>query len=266
MGGMYRFLVTPKWLFGHALFLSVLVLFPALGFWQVGRHAQTSAQNELIEARLNDERRPVEELLAAPGPQDAAALEFRRVSATGVFRPSEEVLLTGTTDGGRPGHHVLTPLDLRGGGAILVNRGWVPFALDTPPVADAAPPSGEVTVDGVLIAGDPTGRVRAPAPGDERVLRLPSVDPPVIAAQTSGDLPPVYVQASRVEGVAEDALPHPAPAVEASETGTHLSYAVQWFAFTAVALIGYPLLVWRTARDRRAGEGSEARAPDALVR
>jgi surfeit locus 1 family protein len=265
MDAMYRFLLTPKWLFGHALFLAVLVLFPTLGSWQVGRHAQASAQNARIEARLTDGPRPVGELLAThDGPQSAAALEFRPVSATGVFRPSEEVLLTGATDAGRPGHHVLTPLELRDGSVILVNRGWVPFALDTPPVAEAAPPAGEVTVDGVLVAGDPPGRTRAPARGDDRVLRLTTVDLPVIDAQVGGDLPPVYVQAARVEGVAADALPHPPPAVEPSEAGTHLSYAGQWFAFTAVALIGYPLLVWRTARERRTGRSVPE--PEALVR
>ena len=46
--------------------------------------------------------------------------------------------------------------------------------------------------------------------------------------------------------------------------GPHLSYAFQWFSFTGVALVGYPLLLWLVARDRaRKGAGGDA-PPDDL--
>ena len=41
--------------------------------------------------------------------------------------------------------------------------------------------------------------------------------------------------------------------------GPHLNYAFQWFSFTGVALVGYPLLLWMVARDRaRKGAGDDA--------
>jgi cytochrome oxidase assembly protein ShyY1 len=44
------------------------------------------------------------------------------------------------------------------------------------------------------------------------------------------------------------ALPAPAPLPEVSE-GSHLSYAWQWFSFTAILLLGYPLLLRRSLRS-----------------
>jgi cytochrome oxidase assembly protein ShyY1 len=34
------------------------------------------------------------------------------------------------------------------------------------------------------------------------------------------------------------------------DNGPHLSYAVQWFIFSTIAVIGYPLILRRNARSR----------------
>ncbi len=63
-----------------------------------------------------------------------------------------------TSSDDRVGVHVLTPLVLRDGKVLLVNRGWVPAAADqhsypaVPPV-----PKGEVTITGRLKADETTG-------------------------------------------------------------------------------------------------------------
>jgi cytochrome oxidase assembly protein ShyY1 len=44
----------------------------------------------------------------------------------------------------------------------------------------------------------------------------------------------------------------PPPALD---EGPHFSYAVQWFTFTAIGLIGWPLLLRKAARDRQRSAG-----------
>ena len=59
------------------------------------------------------------------------------------------MLVYGRSLDGEPGHLVVTPLVLDDDDAILVIRGWVPFGDTTVPVADAAPPPDELTIDRV---------------------------------------------------------------------------------------------------------------------
>jgi cytochrome oxidase assembly protein ShyY1 len=47
--------------------------------------------------------------------------------------------------------------------------------------------------------------------------------------------------------------PIPAPLPDTSE-GPHLSYAIQWFTFAAIALVGYGLLVRRARRGTAASQ------------
>ena len=72
-----------------------------------------------------------------------------------------EFVLYGRTQNSQAGNHLLTPLLLAGGHAILVDRGWVPLDIDEPGAPGAAPPSGDVDVEGVLLSseGGPPGAV-----------------------------------------------------------------------------------------------------------
>ena len=49
---------------------------------------------------------------------------------------------------GQPGFHVVTPLKLADGRALLVNRGWIPLTEDGSTPTPPAPPSGQVVVTG----------------------------------------------------------------------------------------------------------------------
>jgi surfeit locus 1 family protein len=52
-------------------------------------------------------------------------------------------------------------------------------------------------------------------------------------------------------------LPEPAPLPELDE-GPHLSYAIQWFTFATIALVGYVVLSRRDRReDRTVGRTEE---------
>lgn len=240
-----RVLSKPKWIAGHLLVLFVVVLFVNLGLWQLERHRWRSALNQDIAAGLE---RP-------PAPLDTLAegeRAYRRVTVSGRYVPDADVLLSPRNERG-PGHHVLTPLRLDAGPVLIVDRGWVPYRFDTPPVPGAEAATGEVELRGVLL---PATEVDAKAFRDEegRVLRVQAVDPAVVApAPRDGVIPDVFLLL-REQEPSPGEIPVPGPLPE-PDAGPHLSYAVQWFLFAAVGVAGYPLLLRKTVRDARRETG-----------
>ncbi len=241
----YGFLRRPVWLAGIVLALAAIVLFVALGFWQLRRLDEKRAFNELVEDRLAAPTVELDALLAEAG-GDPEAIRFRRTRVTGTFAAAEEVLLAGRSYRGQPGYHVLTPFVIDADRAVLVDRGWVPFDIAGPPVP-LAPPGRSLTLSGIVDTNRYGRTFGSPGP-DGRVTRIGSVDLARLDEQTAADLLPVYVT---LDGVAGD-TPQPVPVGPAPlGEGPHLAYAVQWVLFAVVVLIGFPVLAYRTARVAR---------------
>ena len=248
----YRFARTPRWLIGHVVALAFAVLFASLGWWQVQRLDERRAFNTALEERLGGPPIPL------PAGEDAAAdagsLEWRRVSVTGTYDPTREVLVIARTNQGRSGHDVLTPLATPSG-TVLVNRGWVPLTEDEAPVAAATPPAAEVTVTGVLRQTQRRGSFGPIDPPDGTLDRVARVDLERLQAQFA-DLYPLWVHLT-----GQEPTPGPLPVLQPlpdRTDGPHLNYAVQWFVFTAIVLVGYPFVLKRNANRRpRPGRVSE---------
>ena len=223
-----------------------------LGFWQLDRLHGRRDVNARIRVGLAQPARPLGELLAE---HPATALGFRQITVTGTYDTADEVILYGRTLDGQNGNHVLTPLQPSDGGPlVIVDRGWVPFEMDTPPVGAAAPPSGTVTVTGALFPPDATG-------GD--VLTSPTVsrvDLTQLAATLGQDVLPMYVLLAEQDPAQPNGLPRPAPLPELTE-GPHLSYALQWFAFATIAVVGLVVLVRRDLQDQRSPDGATGHGP-----
>jgi len=230
-------LVAPAALGMHLIVLSVVAVLVSLGQWQVGRLQEVRTSNALLEERML--ATPVDlAALARSGPLDVDALEFRRVEVTGVFRADEEVLQRNRVDRGRSGFDVLTPLDLGEDLSVLVRRGWVPSVLDTPPVEEAAPPDGRVRITGVLERSVSQPAFGARDPDDGVLLRVFHPDTGRLDPQMSGTLLPMVLRLDPWPG--SDAMTLPvAPGPPTLDEGSHLSYAVQWHLFAALALIAY---------------------------
>jgi cytochrome oxidase assembly protein ShyY1 len=231
----------------------------ALGLWQLARLEQKRDLNASIRAGLAAAPLSVEGAIPADASPDD--LRYRRARATGTFDVEHEAVLYGRTQAGRAGNHLLTPLVLTDGSAIVVDRGWVPIAMDDPPVVGARPPSGTVTVDGFLLAseGDLPGADTDRGPEVRTLARL---DLSALQAQLPYRIAPVYLLL-REQTPPQGDLPAPTPLPELSE-GPHLSYAFQWFCFGAIALIGGVILVRRDRREpvtRAAGAPRSRRSP-----
>jgi surfeit locus 1 family protein len=238
-----RFLLRPRWLAGLGLVVLVAVTFTRLGVWQLHRLDERRAYEALVASRLAAAPVPLEDVLAGGG--DADAMRYRRVTASGTYDTAHEVILYGRTQGDQSGNHVLTPLILDDGSAVAVDRGWVPFEDDSPPLADAAPPDGTVRVTGVLLP--PEVETAPPSPAPSPTTTFAKVDLGALAAQVPYRLAPAYLLMGSQQP-APAALPLVAPLPDAADAPPHLSYAIQWFSFATIAVVGFVVLVRREYR------------------
>lgn len=216
----YRFARSPRWIATHVLVLGVVVGMVALGLWQLRRLDERRDRNDLIEARVTLPAEPVAALV--DGEPDVDELRFRAASASGAV---EAVRTVRTTQDGAPGYHVLRAVRVDGDRGVVVLAGFLAGEANPPSATDDA-----VAVDGFAV---PIGRTSRPVRREAERL----------AADTGLDLLPVLVQATTA-----DPPLTPVPRPEGGD-GPHLSYAVQWFLFGTVVVVGYPFLLRRRARD-----------------
>jgi cytochrome oxidase assembly protein ShyY1 len=229
-----------------------------LGIWQLDRLDQRRTRNAAVERGLALPARPIDQLIPAASDAAVDALAYRRAEATGRFAVEHEVVLYGRTLDGAAGNHLLTPLVMPDGRAVIIDRGWVPIEEDTPPVASAAPPAGSVTVTGVLIPPEPSDA----EPATRTPATVPSVDLRQLGAGLREPLVPLYLLLLEQRPAQSGPLPRPAP-LPAPDEGPHLSYAFQWFAFAAIALGGGAVLL---RVDLRRRSPTRADAPDTADR
>lgn len=192
------------------LAVIVAALCVGAGIWQLDRRAQRRARNAVLAARM---ALPPLELRAGTSADSARQ---RRVVARGVYDFSAERTWPGRSYDGTPGVALITPLRLADGAAVLVDRGWVPSpdAFHVDHGAYREPDSASVA--GIALV-TPRGR------GD---------------VATTGFLPFV-VQLEKPES---NGLPRRWP-VPAFDSGPHLSYAIQWFSFAVIALVGTAAMI-----------------------
>ena len=245
---MVRYIFTGKRLIATFLVLIGVVALCGLGMWQLDRHSQRAALNARIAAGL------AQSPVALETVGDPQSLDYRLVTARGEFDPTHEVLLRNRSFNGVTGYHVITPLRLSGRNeAVLVDRGWIPLTEASPDVRRKFnPPAGEMVVTG--IARQPETYVGGPqdpplSPERPRLDAWFRVDVARIQEQTPYPLLPLFIEVQPIPG-AEPTLPQPVAPPELDQ-GPHLGYAIQWFAFAGILVVGYVVLQRNTLR----GEG-----------
>ena len=231
----------------HVIVVALAILFINLGFWQLRRLEERKLENTVGESRFEAEPVELGLLLEASG-DDTESLEFRRATTTGVFQPDDEVLIRSQVHQGVAGFHVITPLLGEGANAVLINRGWVPLDADQVPVKAAPPPDGTVTVTGWVRPTQTRGALGPSDPDEGRLVTMSRVDIDRIQQQVPYELDPVYL--SQLDDLDGD-LPIPAPSPSFDDEGPHLAYAIQWFSFALIGLVGYFFLLRRAARRSR---------------
>lgn len=251
---MYRFVFSPRWLGALVAALLASAVMVSLGFWQLSRYEERSEINDRIDAVSSSA--PVDQILPAPASGDPvgdtapAASHWSTITVTGRYDPAHEVLVRGRTARGRVGFAVVTPLRRGDGTAVLVARGWVapaPEGLTVLPTVPP-PPDGEVSVQ---------ARVRPPESGAETVewrdgvLQTRRIDPAALAPHLPYPVYGNYLQLPGSDDPGLTTLP-----VRRENAWLNAGYAVQWWIFAGMALVGFGWLVRREAhRMRETGPG-----------
>jgi surfeit locus 1 family protein len=212
------------------LCLPIFLLLVGLGVWQLER----------LQWKLGLIAEITRNMAAAPIDLDAALTlgdraQYRPVSVTGHFENDKEAYLFTTGPDGAPVYHVLTPLLLRDGRVIMIDRGYIPIALREPASRRGSDPQRQMRVVGIWRTPDRPGPF-TPAPdlthhiwfardlsGIERAEKLKLAAPAILeaAASKNGESWPRGGQ-TRVD------LPN-----------DHLQYALTWFLLAAALLVVY---------------------------
>jgi surfeit locus 1 family protein len=218
-----------------ALTIAAVVSFVRLGLWQWHRAAEKSA----LLAQFNAGSQSISDLGGRPTDHIP---RYAQVRVQGSYDSERQFLLDNISHHARPGFEVLTPLRLTDGRTLVVNRGWLPLTGNRRQLPGVHFDSrGEVTVAGRLddlpVVGISMGHVPpssvSPWP---RLTSFPtmadlsaSLGQPLESRQLLLDPnePLGYAREWQLGGLGPS---------------RHLSYAVQWWGFAALALVLYGVL------------------------
>lgn len=262
VGGVYRFLLTPRWWGINVFALLVIPICIFMGSWQLSRFEDRVATHQQQEDRSAQAKvaaaRPIDSLL----PVDKIT-SGRQASARGHYDTGRQLLVPARTlkdkHGERQGFYVLNLLRTDSGKALPVVRGWLPGDADAK--ADRAtvpaPPKGEVTVTGALQASENQGTDGVQAGGG-----LPQGQLGMISAASLVNIVPYEVYDGWITLTDVQAPLHAVPPVAAEGSGLdlkafqNLGYTGEWFVFA-----GFVVFMWfrlfrreaETARDAALG-------------
>jgi surfeit locus 1 family protein len=227
------------------LFVAIVVAVACvrLGFWQLDRRQQRLVVNASVAAQA---------ALPALDVGEAArtgAQQFRRITVTGVPDYEREMLLVARSHRGSPGAYLITPVRRPDSDtAVIVLRGWV-YAPDGMTVDKPRWHEGDTTTTfeayiQPFVTDDRSGAL-ADRPGALRRMEVTG-----IAGQLPYPVLPFYViaqgdTATTVRGESFVRLAMPS----LDDQGPHLSYAVQWFGFALVALVGAGIVAARSMQS-----------------
>jgi len=245
---MLRSFLTPRKIARHLFVLAIVSGCMIAGFWQLSRLHWQNGFETRVSARLDAKPEPLGQLIPPGSAPDPDAITYRHVTVTGTYDASHEMVLVARTLGDQNGNHVLTPLVLANGRAILVDRGWVPFELQQPPVASASPPTHTVQLSGVLFPSEVQGSAGSSPAG----AAFTKIDLSRIGRRLSYSIEPVYLWLQSQTPAQASSLPEVAPLPDLTASPPHLSYTIQWFVFATIGLIGYPIVIRREVRRIRA--------------
>lgn len=228
-----------------AAMLAAIAVLVGLGIWQIQRGVWKSAL--LAELDSREAMQPID--LATLEPGDLSGVRYRRVAATGVFRPG--LIRMHHVEEGALGYKAVLPfMQTEGDDMLLVDLGFVRSSMESE--AAATVPDGVVRLEGY--ARLPTARpsVFTPdnAPAENRWFwwDLSAMTRTLDAANAA--VLPVIIQLSdpvpgvRVAGLAPEptvSLPRP--------HNRHAGYAVTWFGLALV--VGGALVAWIWQRRPR---------------
>ena len=208
-----------------------------LGVWQVSRLGERQAHNALLLGRMAGARIAAESL-----PADTGEGHYRLASAHGRADYAREVAWAPRMRQGSPGVNVFTPLRRPGTDTVLlVNRGWA-YSPDAKSVTLARWRERDtLAVSGYVETFTQDCGSSAPALpaicGDSVTRVLRKLDRRTAERLIGAPVAPYIVMQTSDSALRADSVPARVEAPVLDE-GPHRSYALQWFGFAIVSLVG----------------------------
>jgi len=238
----------PRWILLIIVGVALSFWFVRLGFWQLSRLDERRTSNALIEARTQDEPRDLDALVGQYG-MNPDELTYRQAIVTGRYLSADEFFSVGRNYDGVTGTLVMTPLQLDDGSVMIVIRGLVPVGTLGPPAEGYETPLGTVTLMGRLDDGEEPLRIGESPPENGQIEALSRVDLAYIDEWYGEDVLPVdlLLDTQQPDNSGEATYSIPAPVLT---EGKHLGYAIQWFAFSLMALVGTVVLLRKAGTEK----------------
>lgn len=256
MAELARALVGRRWRWVTLGVVVIMLILARLGLWQLDRLAERRVANAQLMAALASSTIFVNDdltvLAGQPPAQVSSDLANRDVFLEGEYDFDAQRILVLQNYNGQPGVHLITPLVLDSGAAVLVDRGWIPDEEYQAGhlFADAAGPqpvSGYIALTETLRRR--AANTEAATPPSDEIFR---VDVAALAGELPYPLVPYYVKLSPTEEPDRTLPIEVAKEIDLSE-GPHLGYAIQWFIFSLGFGAGYVLYVNRSLRRAELG-------------
>lgn len=216
----------------------VTLVFLRFGFWQLGRLHERRALNAELASRA----------VAAPVspselPTDTASAHYRKVSVEGTYDYANEIILTLRSRDGSPGVNIVTPVRFEETDtALIVVRGWV-YSPDGVNIDHERWHEGPRAVGAGFVETYPPSR-----PGYNLSPSHPNayrwLDRSELETRFKYPLKAYYVVLTSPPAASITSAP-PRLSVPPIDEGPHQSYAIQWFSFAAISIIGTTLFVRR---------------------
>lgn len=245
---------SRRWWWTTLIVLAGIGVAIRLGIWQLDRHAQRQATISHIQAM---QAMPMLDLNLSPLPADLDKMEYRQVTATGVFDFDHQVALRNQVrsrmSGTDPGIALVTPLILSDGQAVLVERGWIPLDYNTPASWRQFDEPGTVSLQGILRLSLEKGEMGRAlldptlSPGQTRLDFWNFIN--LIRLQEQFPYPILSVYIQQAPGTNLESLPYRLMEEPDLDPGSHIGFALQWFFYAGLLLFGYP--VWLKKQKAR---------------
>lgn len=214
------------------LFTALTVLFLcSMGVWQIKRLQWKESLIADYEAAQSLPATPLEDI----PPEALTRSEYRPVTVTGTFLHEHEFHLGARRYYGNTGYHLLTPMRMRNGNIVLINRGWIPTEFKDQETRQSSLLEGEITIQGRMRNPKASG-LFTPENHPEKNFWF-TADIPAMQELSHLPLLPVIVEAVKPN--------HPRTVFPAPSDGNilfrndHLGYALTWFSLAIAALVMY---------------------------
>ena len=247
-----------RWIWTGGVLL-LMALNVRLANWQFQRYQLRMDEKGQLAQQLR--RAPVSLPLADGRAELGPDLAYRRAYAHGTFDFSRQFMWVGARDRMEPGPHLVTPLRLASGRAVLVDRGWLPATYDAPEKWREFDVGAAEPLTGLLLPGAPVADPDFLATQPRPVLFWSRMDIQAIRAQMPYELLPFYLHLEPVAAAA--AWPARTRYAVRTEPGMHLGYSMQWIM--AALILGFFYVMLIRFMDRRTAMRQAAAADDATV-